>query len=73
MSSLFLWGGCANLLPILIALAGIVFLAIWLPQKTRRDETLIEVLAMLQQTSQEIDQRMAEQEAQIDRSDDRQE
>jgi hypothetical protein len=72
MPSLFLWGGCANLIPVLIALAGIVFLAIWLPQKTRRDDTMIEVLAMMQQTSEQIDQLVAEQESRLDESDDRQ-
>jgi hypothetical protein len=53
-------GMCVSQLPTLIVLAGAVFVGIWMHQKTRRDQIMIEVLAMIQQTSREIDDLLAE-------------
>ena len=51
---------CGSLLPMAIALTGVVFAGIWMHRKSRRDQTLIELLVMIQDTSREIDDLLAE-------------
>jgi hypothetical protein len=55
-----IFGLCVSHLPTLIVLAGAVFAGIWMHQKSRRDQTMIELLAMILRTSREIDDLLAE-------------
>jgi hypothetical protein len=47
--------GCFSLVPLIFLIAFVVYLIIWLRDKTRRDETMVDLLAVTQMLLREID------------------